>query len=691
LKRLNSTRSLLVGLYGAGLFYALLVASEGRLDYGVVTAIVLETAMLVGSILSDALDKKGLAIITLSTVLYILLSVWLGAFSEIVVMAAGGLAIYAALTSEPKFPLTKRAIGTGIGVGIIMTFLGIYLALKLGVVYFVGAELLGFLILSVKGKYTPEENTVVVAISNGSSMVSIGVLITFPAIAIFQPAIAPTLITYQFIIFVTGISAIFGLLLMAPFRDKFENEPWPQVKPQAVTIMSLSSDTKAKRTVLTGLFASGAWMTITKAAESLTGRSFSSLPNAIVTSVPDWIGISNSPLIAAIGFFVGWKRTIVMALGSIASVLIWLFLEGAASIPFGTHLTRPEVLYIALGIFVTIILGDVMSGKQGQSEGQEEKEEEGEEPKKPAQREHDSIIQNVPMRSSLERVREELPSMETVRMEIREMIHDPREFLASRQGQVPPWVAVLSMLLFMALGIIVFSIFTPFAGLDIPWLLFILGSPVALLSAYFTARAISETGMLAGYISDMVAIPAILFFQVTFAAITTFMSMLGALQDAAIALLVHLKLGSITGVRGRDITKAVFVGALLGTFVGSLITYGIYITYGFGTSDFPAPAAQLFGFLVVSLTGLGHLQLPGINQFPGMHPAVAFIYLLMFAIGGFLAGRELNKRGLSPMSLVVGLLIPPATTVAILIGGYIALKAQMLLRAAQNIPSIVGC
>jgi uncharacterized oligopeptide transporter (OPT) family protein len=47
------------------------------------------------------------------------------------------------------------------------------------------------------------------------------------------------------------------------------------------------------------------------------------------------------------------------------------------------------------------------------------------------------------------------------------------------------------------------------------------------------------------------------------------------------------------------------------------------------------------------------------------------IYLFSFAVVGFLAGRELTKRGLSPMSLVVGVLIPPATAVTILIGGYI--------------------
>ena len=633
-------------------------------------AIVIEALLLIGSIVQGPLDKKGLGVISLSAILYILFSALLGAFSEIVVMAAGGMAIYAALTSEPKFPLTKRALGTGIIVGIIMTFLGIYLALKLGVVYFVGAELLGFLILSLNGKYTPQENTVVVSIANSSSMVSIGVLITFPAIAIFAPLeVSTSLITYEFIALVTGVSALFGLLLMAPFRDRFENEPWPQIKPQAETINSLGADKASKVTVITGLAASSAWVGATRVAEVMNeGLDLSSIPHAIAPSVPDWIGLNNSPLMGAIGFFIGWKRVLIMAIGSVASLLIWIVLEGAASIPYGEHLTRPEILYLAIGMFVTVIVGDVFSSKEPDDKEikQEELSEEGRAVvEEEVQQEVEAFLPR------LIRVREELLSIQIVKEEIRELISNPREYLAARKGQVPPWVAVVSMLLFMASGVIIFSIIAPFANLQIPWVLFVFGAPVALMSAYFTARAISETGMLAGYISDMVAIPAIILFRVSFAAITTFMSMLGALQDAAIALLVHLKLGSLTGVRGRDIMKAVFVGALLGTFVGSLITYMLYITYGFGGTDFPAPAAQLFGFLVVSLTGLSNFQLPGVNQITGIHPVLAFVYLMSFAIIGFLAGRELSKKGLSPMSLAVGLLIPPATTAAMLFGGYI--------------------
>ncbi|MHA1771232.1 MAG: OPT/YSL family transporter [Candidatus Thorarchaeota archaeon] len=678
----RSTRMTLAGLYGAGLFYVFVVMLEGRwLDPSVILAGIIEAVLLVASLRHQQVSKGDLGLSGLFIIGLVGISLGMGIFTEMTVMGIAGIIIYLGALVEPKFPLTKRAIATGIGVGIVMTFLGIYLALKLGMVYFVGAEMLGALVLGIKGGYTKEENTIVVAIANGSSMISIGVLITFPAIEIFAPDVAASLITYPFIVFVTGTSAIFGLLLLAPFREQFEREPWPQVKPQAECIISMGLDKDAKKDVAEGVTVSAAWVGAAKVLEVSTGNSLSTFPDMIksvvpsAAAVPNWIGISNSPLIAAIGYFVGWKRTLTLILGSIMTLMIWVFLEGAQPISYSAHLHRPEILYLALGIFATVIAGDFATSRKDDSLTYERFEQMFIERTKNHQ--DQSLIIDRPHKISEEprllRVKEELFSLQTVKEDLRQLVDNPREFMKARNGQVPVWVALVSIIMFMIIGTVVFFVLQPFAGLEIHWLLYILGSPLALISAYFTARAISETGMLAGYISDIIAIPAILFFRTTFQAVTTFMSMLGALQDAAVALLVHLKLGKLTGVRGRDIFKAVFLGMMLGTFVGSLMTYMVYTTYHFGTAEFPAPAAQLFGFLVLSLQGLGHLMLPGMDTpiFPGAPPIVEFLYLLSFGVIGYLVGREVHRRGLSPISLVVGLLIPPATSVTMLFGAFI--------------------
>lgn len=681
----RSTRSLLAGLFSAGLFYIFFSLWRDRFpNPATITAIIIELVLLYAALFEPTPTKKRLMTGLTVIVLYSVLSVIAGWFSEIVVMAVGGIAIYAFMMSEPNFPLTKRALTTGLIVGTVYTFLGIYLALKLGIVYFIGAEMLGFIVLTLHGQYTPEENTIVVAIANGSSMISVGVLITFPAIAIFQPEIAPSLITYPFVAFVTFVSAVFGMILLTPFRERFDKQPWPQAQPQAECIVSLGKEEEAKKAVLAGMGGSAIWMGATKIVEEATGGTLDSLPNALqpilpaVSALPDWIGISNSPLIASMGFFMGWKRTLALSLGSAASLLIWVFVERLQPVTYAAHLHRPEILYLALGVFAAVIGGDIIATREETMTVEEFEAAVNRQPNRAEQ-----LIIDRPHRPSevpeyIDDVDKQTMSLKVFKKEVERMVRDPRGYLDATRGELPIWLAAVSLALFTATGIITFWFLKPFAGLTIHWLLFILGAPLVLLSAYFTARAISETGMLAGYISDIIAVPAIIFFRLSFAAVTTFMAMLGALQDAAIALLLHLKLGKLTGVKGKTILKAVFVGTILATTFGSLITYSIYSQWGFGGTDFPAPAAQLFGFLVISLRGLGNLALPGLDRLPGIHPMLGFFYLMSFGIVGALIGRELNKRDMSAISLAVGLLIPPATSAAMIIGGLIDYRLKKL-------------
>jgi uncharacterized oligopeptide transporter (OPT) family protein len=679
---------LLLGIFGAGTFYALIVLLQGRWnDPSVIVGIVVELLLLVGSLLRPPPEMREIVSLSLGMVLLPLLSAILGIFSEITIMAAGGIAVYAAIMSQPQFPLTKRAIATGLGVGVIMTFLGIYLALKIGVVYFIGAELLGAIILSVYGRYSPEENTIVVAIANSSAYISVGVLVTFPAIAIFTPpSYAMTVITFELIALVTGLSAIFGLVLLLPFREQFDKDPWPQVAPQAECIVALGADPESRENVLGGMVTAATWMGTTRFVESTTGANLSLFPQALepiapaAGALPNWIGVANSPLLAGVGYFVGWKRTVLMAIGTLVTVMIWIVIEGAAPIEYGEHLHRPEIIYLVLGVFVAVIAGDILSSRTDELDPRQfEKMADNHQNIMNGNDEGTQAI-DTPHKSEdlpkLLRVKTELFSIEAIKEEIREMVTNPREYMRSRRGKIPTWVAFTSMILFMIVGIIIFSIIQPFIDLHIPWLLFVFGAPLVMVSAYFTARAISETGMLAGYISDIVAIPAILLFRTTFQAVTTFMAMLGGLQDAAIALLVHLKLGRLTGVRGRNILKAVCIGMILGTVIGSLITFLLYRTYGFGGTEFPAPVSQLFGFLVISLRDLGNFQLPGVAELPGLHPILAFAYLLVFAVIGGLTGWQLNKRGYSSISLAVGLLIPPATSVTMLFGGILNYRIE---------------
>jgi hypothetical protein len=677
----------MAGLFLAGLIYGLFALSTGRYDDPFVwLAIYIEAVLIVASLTQKPPTKKILVFLILVMIIYTLAAAMLGFLSEVAIMAIAGIALYAGVMTEPKFPLTKRAIATGLVVGLIYTFLGIYLALKVGVVYIIGAEMLGAIALSAWGKYTKEENTIVVAISNSSAMISVSVLFNVPAIAIFAPEIAPDLLTYPFIVVLTGISVIFGLLLLVPLRERFEDEPWPQVRPQAETIISMGLDQTAKRTVLIGVVSSAAWVGATKIAEGSDPGSLMAVPNAFKSiipaagAIPEWIGISNSPLIASIGFFVGWKRALVIFAGSIVSMLIWIFIEGALPITYEQHLKRAEILYLAIGVFVSIMASDVIASRKKEMKPEEFEEIVNAPSTGSEEEESEGIIIETPHKAPemprLKRAKGFLFSIEAMREEMHAIVSNPRAYLRDRRGELPVWVIFISLTLYAIVGILIFGLVPIFPHLHIHWSLFVIGTPLVIVSAYFTARAICETGMLAGYISDMVAIPAVLLLRATFQSVTVFMSMLETLQVAAITLLIHLKLGRFTGVRGRDIAKAVSIGMVLSTFIGSLMIYAIYTTYGFGGSEFPSPAAQLFGFIVLSLQGIGNLEIPGVNQFPGMPQELAFLYLIAFFVAGLIAGRELSKRDMSPMSFVVGVLIPPATAVAMLFGAYIDYRVK---------------
>ena len=211
-------------------------------------------------------------------------------------------------------------------------------------------------------------------------------------------------------------------------------------------------------------------------------------------------------------------------LGSLISLMIWVILEGAQVIDFGMHLNRPEILYLALGTFASIIAGELMAKRNNgsPSDSHEIVDDEPDESNDADSKQglDDEKKQQDTWTGKGLQIRKVIHlSVTDLRNEIREMVNNPREYLRSRRGILPPWIAIFSVSLFVIIGIIFFWFFTPFTGLRINWLLFVLGGPMVLVSAYFTARAICETGMLAGYLSDMLAIPAIIFFRVSFAAL----------------------------------------------------------------------------------------------------------------------------------------------------------------------------
>ena len=116
----DSTKIILAGIYSAGIFYILLVMYHGAWIYpGVSLALIIEAFLLYSALIRPPPDKMELTIITLMAILALIVGT-IPVLHHVVIMAVAGLLIYGIVLSEPKFPLTKRALSTGIVVGIII-------------------------------------------------------------------------------------------------------------------------------------------------------------------------------------------------------------------------------------------------------------------------------------------------------------------------------------------------------------------------------------------------------------------------------------------------------------------------------------------------------------------------------------------------------------------------------------------
>ena len=525
--------------------------------------------------------------------------------------------------------LSVKVLSVGFILAFIYTFLQIYIELKVGFVTVTGMEILGFIMLSLLGRKDKKSNVIVIVITTASVLVNIGVLAAFPAIVMFShlPGIQGTEITPFLIftmIFLTGFT---GLFLLEPTKENFMDEPWPQIAAQVENLETLTKESlSAKREMLTGLGGAAAYTAAIYAANSVTGLNFRDIPSGLgYKALPPYIGISNSPMLVGIGFFAGYKRTMLIFAGALFSMFIWFFFEHNPTIFFGDHATRPEIFYMAIGIIGTTIGIDAYKAyKESKTVSIEEEEREAAE-----------------------------------------------VFLASANIKffIRQWkYSILSLSFFFIVSTLLFSVFDVFPNIHIPVVLTVIGLPLALVSAFFVARAASETGLVIGFITDALAVPAVLFFTINFPSIIIFMTSMAAIQSAAVTLLGRYVLGRRLGVDDKTVRYAAVLGTLFGTIIGTILIYTFYLM-GFGTHEFPAPTAQIMGFTVLGLMELTTFTLPFASEY-------GVGYLLIFLVTGVVVSILLDRYHLSPINLAVGLLIPPSYSFPLLIGGLLSRHAK---------------
>ncbi len=618
-----------------------------------------------------------------------------------------------------RSPITLRTIAFGSLIGILYIFLGVYVSLKTGVVFVGGVAILGFILLSIRRDYEPKENVVVTSIIQGTVCVSAGVVATLPALVMFAGRTPYTLfntpISLELIFTLSIFGGVLGLFLLLPFREQLLKMPWPQAVPVYKTIETMGAEPNAKNRLLKWMgiasayvggvlgigYFLGADLTVmpptailpnwwTRLLSSTKIGSFS-LPiysklsnvqsayqfigQAMAPSpVPSFMGISNSPLIACIGYFIGWKRSLMLFLGGIYSVLIWMLFENlyfgqpGRFLDYGSHINLPQIFYLAMGVLVTFIGWSVSKGIkdwldnrrkiQAQIEAQIREQE--------PQTEKDKLSATLKPISKSEQIKIQSKKAGSI---IRDLLH-----LAVTRYKISSIVLVI----FFVGSFLMFYVFQPFSNVQVnPWLTLI-STPALLISSLWSTLAVSETGFMTGLITDWLAVPAIMGFDINFSSLIVFFTFMTVIQAVALRVIGSFKVGREIKVKDRTVFISILYGVIFGAVVGSLIIFLLYQTYGFGTASLPAPTAAISGIFYLTFFQLKTpIFQPGtifasFNLFTGIQyyqQNQYSQYISIFFLLGIMIGLVLSKYNLSPISFLVGVLIPPAYSFSILLGG----------------------
>lgn len=651
--------------------------------------------------------------------------------------------------TEPEIPkrspFTLRAVIYGCLIGTLYVFLAIYVSLKTGVTFIAGTILLGYIFLSIKGKYNPRENVVITSIAEGSVLVGTSVIASLPAIVIYSQMISErrldpifylqnitgnwwgklwydTILSPELLITLGLFAGITGLFMLLPFKEQLLKLPWPQVVPIYRTIEGLGDVEEAKSRLLKGMGVAAAYTGVfTALGLSLRQNLFQfpttpiypgwfttlktwwsqALPRWQQTAyaflahgpLPDFLGISNSPLIGAMGYFVGWKRALVIFAGSVWSLIVWIIWEGGDRLAnFGNHVMLPMIYYTSMGVLVAYLTWEFVKIGLRYREEQRKMQELSEQLIKAAAEGKIDAEQVAPYIAI-----QELGTFGKIKHSVSFAIASLRQQMSLMGRKILPMIFAIAI--FIVGSILMFNVFNPFPNifgykvLDVPWPLTLGTAPLLAFSGWWFARAAGEAGFVVNYLTDTIVVPAIMIFSMNFPSIVIFTTILNTMQQSAGRFIGRVKVGRVLKVKDKIVTKAMLVGIVFGAFISGYIIMELYSVGGFGTTTFPAPAAAITGLFFMTVVELKNAWLGGGGGAAGAagaaDPTSAILQYVsdlfkpwyaqnwfveqygavVFLAAGFAIGLVLAKFDWSPISLAVGLLIPPAYGFTMLLGG----------------------
>ena len=208
----------------------------------------------------------------------------------------------------------------------------------------------------------------------------------------------------------------------------------------------------------------------------------------------------------------------------------------------------------------------------------------------------------------------------------------------------------IGQIILLALAVILF-VAIPEIRL-MPYALLIL-IPFLLVTVLYACWACGETGMTPVTPMGMLGLIIASFFTDKLAGILFAGAVLSAAGAAASTMMNTFRAGVIVKSRPEALLTAQTVGSLLGAVVGSVSIFMLFKAYGFGTEQLPAPLSYSWG-VVASALQEGRVP-ESINIFIGA--------------GASLGALLLAVCNLSAISFGIGMIIPPAYSSLIFIGG----------------------
>ncbi|UCE95698.1 MAG: OPT/YSL family transporter [Candidatus Bathyarchaeota archaeon] len=496
--------------------------------------------------------------------------------------------------------LTKRAIVLGLCLGVLYTFLAVYLSYKVGIVALGGIFLLGYVLLQLTGKYNYKENVIIIVIVTSCLLPAFEISDNIAALVIYNEysslPVQDIIASFPLLFFIGLVGSVLGIFLLMPFKKHFLGLKWPFVQPSAQMVKAIGGSQEQKKRAFGSMFLS-ALLTL--------GTTLGGVKSLTLPFLPSFIGLEVSPMMAGLGFFITFSGFLLLAIGAAYSIGIWLVLEGAIpNLTFTDHLTHPAIFSLAIGMMVTTALINIALNRRA----------------------------------------------------FRSAFGGLRRSKKNPESSIPTWMTPVSMVLLPISMLIGTYFILGYYGIALEtFYIVLIGVPIVLIAAFFVAMAMGETGFSTSFSVDMVLVLSILLFAPDIAILLLGFSALNALEMSSTRTMRSLKLGSLTEVSEKDMLKAILISIVPGAAIGAgTIWIFANIFGGLGTGLFPCPTAYVTGGYVLGVReAIVRGFLPEMYDFRFLLAGIAIA--IIFSV---VQSRK-GIRGISPITLAIGMLIPP--------------------------------